>query len=347
MKTVKLAVLRAAGASGANAVLARSRWRRNRLLVLCYHGVSLKDEHIWRPSLYMAPSLLERRFALLREFQCSVLPLDEAVSRLYAGDLPPRSVALTFDDGAYDFHAAALPLLCRFQFPATVYLSTYYVEFNRPVFDTMCSYLLWKASGRCLDWPEILPHPIVLDQAGRDAAARDIKGAARRQQLSGAAKDCLLAGLAARLDVDYERLCRDRLLHLMNPAEVRAAAEAGIDVQLHTHRHRVYKEREPFVSEIEENRRRIEALSGRPARHFCYPSGLHLPALPGWLRDCGILSATTCHPGLCRRNSDAMLLPRYVDTSHVTETEFRAWISGLSHLLPRRHHGAPPEVTAY
>jgi hypothetical protein len=110
------------------------------------------------------------------------------VERLYAGTLPKRAVTITFDDGMRDFHQLAYPLLHEFGYPVTVYLTTYYSEFNRPVFDVMCSYLLWKARGRRLEWPEVIDHPVTLDDAGRDVADRRIKIFARRQDLSGRQK---------------------------------------------------------------------------------------------------------------------------------------------------------------
>src|SRR5580765_1776601 len=100
-----LAGLRSAGGFSG---IARSSWRQRRLLVLCYHGVSLGDEHEWNPRLFVTPDFLRRRFELLRRGGYRVLPLEEATRKLRSGTLPPKSVAITFDDGFHDFHAAAM-----------------------------------------------------------------------------------------------------------------------------------------------------------------------------------------------------------------------------------------------
>lgn len=338
LRRLKLLALGMAHHSGANSLLLNSRWRRRRLLILCYHGTSLADEHEWDPSLYITPDLLRGRFQMLADQRCSVLPLEEAVERLYRGDLPERAVALTFDDGAYDFYKAAHPIVREFGFPVTVYLTTYYSRFNRPVFDVMCSYLLWKARGERLEWPEVLAGERLLDGAGCQAAGRELKKHASERRLSGREKDELLAALAARLHIDYEGLCRERILHLMTPAEARELAIAGVDVQLHTHRHRVSQRRDLFEREIEENRRWIAEITSRPARHFCYPGGFHLPEFLPWLRDLDVKSATTCEPGLGARKTDPLLLPRLVDTTHLTGVEFRSWLSGAASFLPKRPH---------
>ena len=89
------------------------------------------------------------RMESLRQHHCSVLSLGEAIDRLYRCDLPGRAVVITFDDGFANFHSNALPILKRYGFPATVYVSTYYSEHaNLPVFPVACSYLLWKARGQ-------------------------------------------------------------------------------------------------------------------------------------------------------------------------------------------------------
>ena len=141
LRNAKLATLGVLRRTGVFDLVANSEWRRNRLLILCYHGTSLEDEHEWRPALYMAPQVLEQRLQALRSMRCSVLPLEEALQRLHSRDLPPRSVAVTFDDGAYDFYRQALPLLKKYELPVTVYQTTYYSDHAFPIFNLICSYM--------------------------------------------------------------------------------------------------------------------------------------------------------------------------------------------------------------
>ena len=118
--------------SGVSRKIGRSRWRTQRLLILCYHGITIDDEHQWLDQLFVTPGFLRNRFEIIRRSGCTVLPLGEAVDRLHAGKLPERSVVLTFDDGFYNYSAKGVPLLEEFGYPATNYVSTYYVLNQRP-----------------------------------------------------------------------------------------------------------------------------------------------------------------------------------------------------------------------
>ncbi|MBV9317047.1 MAG: hypothetical protein JOZ34_06245, partial [Gammaproteobacteria bacterium] len=85
-------VLRAAEYSGVNGVMLGSGWRGRRLLIICWHHVSLDDEHLWNPGLCVSAATLRSRLELLRATRCNVLPLGEALTRLRAGSLPERAV---------------------------------------------------------------------------------------------------------------------------------------------------------------------------------------------------------------------------------------------------------------
>ena len=56
-------------------------------------------------------------------------------------------MSITFDDGTYDFYKQAYPIVKRYGFPVTVYQTTYYSDRGLPVFNLICSYLLWKRRG--------------------------------------------------------------------------------------------------------------------------------------------------------------------------------------------------------
>lgn len=322
--------------------VAGSGWRRQRLLILCYHGVALQDEHEWNGGLYVPQSHLRQRFELLCRGGYAVLPLDEGVRRMYDGTLPQKAVTLTFDDGAYDFYARALPLLREYSFPATVYVPTYYIHFQRPVFDTMVSYLAWKGRGKGSVAPDGLVDDDALlsvaTQADRDATAKRMLDVAAKRSFDAREKDDLARIFAERLDIDYDALLAKRLLHLMTPEEMQEAARHRVDMQLHTHRHRMPEDAALFRQEIEDNRRELQAILGGNGnlRHFCYPSGEYRSTFLPWLKEANVATATTCDPGIATPECDPLTLPRFIDTTGQSAEAFEAWASGFAELLPRR-----------
>src|SRR6266481_3475420 len=187
LRNVRLATLRLLKMSRVFDLVADSHWRRDRLLILCYHGTSLEDEHLWRPGLYMRPELLEQRLEILKRGGYAVLPLGEGLQRLEGGTLPDRSVAITFDDGTHDFYKAAYPVLRAFGFPVTVYQTTYYTDYQRPIFNLITSYLLWKRRGRVIqDGSEFgLDQLLDLrDEIGRHKVVRALTDLADREKLT-------------------------------------------------------------------------------------------------------------------------------------------------------------------
>jgi len=339
LKKFKQATLQSLKSAGVSTLVHNSRWRRQRLLILAYHGISLSDEHQFNGSQFISADLLRARLELLRESNCAVLPLGEAVERLYADDLPDRAVAITFDDGTSDFYRRAFPLIQEFAVPVTLYLTTFYSHYQRPVFDLMCSYLLWRGRHSRLDLKDLTGQDLQADLGSlnaRDAAMAQIHAFARARKLSADEKDALASSLAGQLNVDYDTLIEQRMMHNLTPAEVSELAAGGIDVQLHTHRHRTPLDRELFLREIEDNRKSIQEMTGNSSTHFCYPSGVYdLKFLP-WLREAGVVSATTCEMGFASRSSNELLLPRFLDNAALSPIEFESWLTGISAALPRR-----------
>jgi peptidoglycan/xylan/chitin deacetylase (PgdA/CDA1 family) len=345
----KLFALKLLKTAGVFDLVAGSGWRRGRLLILCYHGISLEDEHLWRPALYMHPDLLEQRLQLLKKMNCSVLPLGEALARARTGTLPARSVAITFDDGTYDFYKQAYPLLKQYGFPVTVYQTTYHTDHEMPIFNLICSYMLWHRRGEQFGPEKGLGLTETMDlrtEAGRHKVVRSLIDRSDRENLTGEQKNATARGLAAVLGIDYDALCTKRILQLMNAHELAEIAKNGVDVQLHTHRHRTPLDESLFRQEITENRERIRAIIGKEAEHFCYPSGVYRREFVRWLEQEGVVSATTCDVALVNREMNPYLLPRFVDTSGRTALEFAAWLSGVGSLLSFRKMATQKYVPA-
>lgn len=339
LKQIKQAALGGMKSAGIFDLCRRSEWRRSRLLILCYHGISVDDEHEWNPGLYIKGSDFEARLQILAEKRFPILPLEEGLERLYQQDLPPASVAITFDDGHYGVYEQAYPRLKKYGFPVTVYLSSFYTVYNRPIFDGFCSYLLWKAGNSTVPaCPEIgLLSPLDLsDEPQRYGAWRTIRQFAENERLKAPEKDRILQVLAKHLGLSYDKLVAQRILHNMNPAEVSQLAKDGVSIQLHTHRHRTPMDRDLFIREINDNRACILEMTGVNPTHFCYPSGVHKPEFLPWLAETKVASATTIEHGMNTSKANPLLLSRMLDHSGGSPIEFEGWLTGCSEWLPRR-----------
>jgi peptidoglycan/xylan/chitin deacetylase (PgdA/CDA1 family) len=133
----------------------RDTWERlvNGPQVLMYHAFGEPGE---RASRWILPGRrFARQLAWLRIGRYHVLELDELLAYRRDHRLPPpRSVALTFDDGYRDNATVALPLLRRFRFPATVFAVTGFLG----------SANSWDAEGELrgrplLSWDQVLALP--------------------------------------------------------------------------------------------------------------------------------------------------------------------------------------------
>jgi peptidoglycan/xylan/chitin deacetylase (PgdA/CDA1 family) len=335
-KRLKYLILHGAKWTGIFA-LAR-RLTSGQLRILCYHGLSLGDEHRFRPGLFMRPEVLRRRLRVLRSRGFPVLSLDCALERMEARQLPPCATVVTFDDGFFSNLSPGLAILKEFDIPATIYVTTYYAAKGQPVFRLVVQYLFWKTRRTEFDLTGLglgREGAIALgDSPSRDAVMWEIIHTAE----SGFDEDqrqALTMELAERLDVPIAPLAASRSLHLMTPDEIREIAGSGVDIQLHTHRHRLPCDREVTEREIRDNRAVLEGILGGPRTHLCYPSGEWSREQWPWLEAVSIRSGVTCDPGLNDADTPRLGLSRFLDADNLSQIEFESEIYGLSEILRR------------
>lgn len=307
---------------------------RNQLLILCYHGISLQDEHKWWPGVFMTENRFTKRLHLLSSRGYKVLGLSEALSRLDDGTLPPKAVVITADDGYLNSPQTLAKACADFDFPLTIYVTTYHSAKQTPIFNVMVQYLLWKTDKTELngDFSKLgLPDTQSLDLSGQEkrravaeqiiAHGRDCGDESQRQAILK--ELCLLTGL------DYQAMTSAGMFRIMDAQAIKTMAGQGVDIQLHTHRHRFPVDKAVACREIEENRQYLEPLVGKPLTHFCYPSGLWQEAQLPWLKALRVESATTCQLGFVSSDSNKLCLNRYLDRDDISESEFLAEISGF------------------
>ena len=116
--------------------------------VLMYHEIARPAETTSR--LAVPPDAFAEQLAYLHGegFRTVTVAELQAVLAGGAGPLPDRTVVLTFDDGYEDFHRRAMPLLDRYGFTATVFVTTGWIQdagaLSAP-----------RRPGRMLSWSQI------------------------------------------------------------------------------------------------------------------------------------------------------------------------------------------------
>jgi len=311
------------------------RLYRNKMAVLCYHGFSFADEHLFRPKLFMSPALFGRRMRWLKNAGYSSISPSEAVDRARKGKLRNTEVVITIDDGFHSVYALAFPILQALGFTATVYVTTYYVRHNHPIFRIALQYLFWKTRRESVPLGDLVPGidgDVFMKRPHFETILWKIIEFGEAMPDEQLRVD-LAREIANRLDIDFDELEASRRLTLMNEAEIRALAGANFDIQLHTHRHRLPTERVAAKREIDDNRDVLGALTSRKLNHLCYPSGI-------WTRDHwrvleaeGVETATTCEPGFVSGATPRLAWPRFLDSQSLSDISFEAQLSGLSQIL--------------
>jgi peptidoglycan/xylan/chitin deacetylase (PgdA/CDA1 family) len=319
-----------------------------RLRILCYHGVALEDEDAFRPKLFIRPDTLERRLRYLKSMAFPVLPLDSAVERLRYGDLPRCAVALTADDGFYSTYSIMGRLARRLELPFTLYVTSYYVVHQAPIFRLALQYMFWRTTESSLE---------VCGLGGDLCGARSLETKDERdrtmwelidfgeRKLDENERQALARRVGERLAVDYDHLAEKRKVSLMTPDEIREFAATVGDIGLHTHRHVLPEEEAGAIRELDENRAVLEPIVDRTLKHFCYPSGewsqAHWPAL----ERAGIGTATTCEAGLNHSETPPFRLRRFLDGENISQIEFESEMSGYTELLRRLRSFATATAT--
>lgn len=279
---------------------------RARLSILIYHRVVSEPDPLLPDNGHA--HLFAQHMAFMAE-HFNVLPLSEAVTRLYRHDLPPRAAAITFDDGYADNHDCALPILQRYGLTATFFVANGYLDGGR----------MWNDSViECLRrWPGD-----VCDASGLGLGCHAITTLAERRtaitvllnQLKYLEPGVRLDTVARLVELSAAALPGDLM---MSARQVRALHAAGMEIGAHTVTHPILT-RMPLDAvrrEMADNTDALAAITGMRPRLFAYPNGKpgqdYAPEHAELCRDFGFAAAVATAWGVATPASDRYQLPRF------------------------------------
>jgi peptidoglycan/xylan/chitin deacetylase (PgdA/CDA1 family) len=238
----------------------------DRLLVLAWHAVDATWGYPCRPGSGVRG--LARRLQRLRQV-ANVVPLEPALETLGTNrPLPPRAVALTFDDGYRDNLHLAAPLLEELELPATFFLVPGILSGEVEPWWEVLGWAFARTTKTSVTWRgQPLP---TRGAAGRAAARRE---AERLKALDRVARDRKVAELCDLLEPDGQVGDRSRFLDW---AEARELVRRGFSVGSHSLHHSILSREAASVqvTDLAESRRLLEDELDVPVRLLAYPNGV-------------------------------------------------------------------------
>lgn len=264
--------------------------------VLTYHGVLPADES---EPILLKGSVRVGRFERQMEWlarHARVLPMSEALPTLLART--PRSyrdTVVTFDDGLANNAEIALPILERFEVPATIFVATDHLDPDR---------LLWFNVLRAL---------ALADDSTPGTPSERLQ---RLREAAVAGETEPADAVAIRYGNTWPPAApRQRLAHAlsgMTIEQLKAVSRSElIEIGAHTQTHPRLPLCTPqrLEAEIIDSRRRLESVTGKQVRFFAYPEGLQSDEVREIVSGAGYDAAFTEHTAREGRG-DPYRLPR-------------------------------------
>jgi peptidoglycan/xylan/chitin deacetylase (PgdA/CDA1 family) len=276
-----------------------------RLCILNYHQILESFD----PLLEWEPSVESFRWQMELLADCfNVIPLYDAVTSLLDRALPPRAACITFDDGYRSTYELALPILKQFCLPATVFVTTGEGEERNMWNDRILESARRLPKGR-LDLRdvglEIYPFDTDWDRKSVVNKLMETSKYLRPDRRTEVIKK--LETLAAHPHPRGLMLTSEMILGLSNE---------GMEIGGHTLSHPILTSLKDQAAwhEIIENKRQLQAITGKPIRLFAYPNGKagkdfndrHVQMV----KDAGYAAAFTTASGAATPNHDRYQMPR-------------------------------------
>lgn len=288
-----------------------ARLQASRVIVLRYHSVlDNPAEHadsIGSSVIHSSADFAQQMEYLART--CNPVSMD-AVLDFARGtcSLPPRSVAITFDDGFADNLNVAVPIMNRYGVPGAIYVMTGYVS-SVPWYCTL-RYIFAKTQRPSLTDPFDGTIRSLTTPQDRQEAFLACSRVCARASHDGV--DAVITTLEKLLEVEY----RPTTPLMLSWDGVHEVIQQGHIIGSHSlsHANMAHIPPEELENQMRDSRKILENRTGGRIRHFSYPSPI---MEPHWTaetmeacRAAGYETAVTCWNGSVRCGDSPLSLKR-------------------------------------
>ena len=257
---------------------------KNVALVLMYHRISSTDDTFTDFETGVSAVHFEAQMRYIREHM-NPIPLRELARSLSeTRTLPPRAVAVTFDDGYADNYMAAYPVLQKYAVPATVFASSgpigsgdifwwdtvgeVFRQSRQQVLETA---VIRRAAGGLIRLPRAIS---LSNRRERREAAHTFVEALK--QLEHGRIASVIGVLRDQLGVRADEIDAKRH-RMLSWSELHTMAGNGVEIGAHTVTHpdlaRI-RDHDALRREVSESKRQLEHGLGKRVDGFAYPFGL-------------------------------------------------------------------------
>jgi len=277
-------------------------------LVLLYHRVQPRLDP-FSPSLSIDKFESQMRY-LAKHF--NVLTLAEIFDGIKKGkSLSPKTVAITFDDGYRDNFLHAHPILKHYGLPATLFVSTGYIDTGRVMWNDRVAWAIQHATVESVDF-ELAPEPCRLSL--------------RTENEKKNALERVLAVLKTLSELKKQEIVDELVVELGNghvgpePSmlswnELRILRGERWEIGSHTVNHAILTRltEAESLSELSESKSTLERELQVPVRFFAYPNGKPVDFssnIKDHLQRLGYEAAVTTIDGMNSESTDLFELRR-------------------------------------
>jgi len=332
---------------------------RKAINILMLHGVmDRKFNDSWRPFWNrISPDFLEKQLGNLSRYY-QFITLNEAVEML-SGRKPvrPNCMVITFDDGYKNNINFAMPILRKFNAPATIYLATEYVSKQKPFHIDRLDYALQTIDLKGRKF-KIKDSFVEYNTSSRQALTRSylnhrlaIQSASKNEQDYLERLDALAQELETESgDSIFGNFLQNDWVNILTWDDIRNYEYDDVQFEGHTVHH--YKlallRPDQIREELSASMNEIKKQTGNECKHVCYPVGSFNQTTIDIAKKCGYLSAVTTEIGLNEVGCDLFRIRRMPFPNEGDIWSNIICLSGLGYYLAslkRRLRGAPASWT--